>query len=64
LGEDKSRFNSAQQKAKGDLHQSAVLALAYKWVRILFRYWKIATPYDESKYLKALKERNSPLLVV
>jgi hypothetical protein len=54
----------AQQKAKGNSHQSAVRALAYKWVRILFRCWKTATPYDESKYLKALKERNSPLLVI
>ncbi|MFT5544265.1 MAG: transposase [Glaciecola sp.] len=52
----------AQQKAKGSSHQSAVRALAYKWVRILYKCWKDKIPYDESKYLKALKERNSPLL--
>jgi transposase len=52
----------AQQKAKGNSHQSAVRALAYKWVRILFKCWKMGKVYDESKYLKALKERGSPLL--
>ncbi len=36
--------------------------LAYKWVRIVYRCWKSKTPYDESKYLKALEARNSPLL--
>ena len=51
-----------QQRAKGKSHQSAVRALAFKWVRIVFRCWKTKIPYDESKYLKALKERNSPLL--
>ncbi|MEH6815430.1 MAG: transposase, partial [Pseudoalteromonas distincta] len=54
----------AQQKAKGNSHQSAVRALAYKWVRILFRCWKTGKAYDESKYLKALKEKGSPLLVL
>lgn len=52
----------ANQRAKGKSHQSAVRALAYKWVRIVYRCWKTRKPYDESKYLKALKERNSPLL--
>jgi hypothetical protein len=52
----------AQQKAKGSSLQSAVRALAYKWVRILYKCWKDKIPYDESKYLKALKERNSLLL--
>lgn len=52
-----------QQRQKGNSHQSAVRALAYKWIRILFRCWKNRIPYDESKYLKALRERNSPLLM-
>jgi hypothetical protein len=51
-----------QQRAKGKSHQSAVRALAYKWVRIVYRCWKTRTLYDESSYLKALKERNSSLL--
>tara|TARA_R110002111_G_scaffold148251_4_gene215383 strand:+ start:4345 stop:4644 length:300 start_codon:yes stop_codon:yes gene_type:complete len=43
----------AQQKAKGNSHQSTVRALDYKWVRILFKCWKKGVAYDESKYLKA-----------
>jgi hypothetical protein len=51
-----------QQRAKGKSHQLAVRALAYKWVRIVYRCWKTRTAYDEASYLKALKETNSPLL--
>lgn len=51
-----------QQRAKGCSYQSAVRALAYKWIRILFRCWKNRQPYDESTYLKALERRGSPLM--
>jgi transposase len=51
-----------QQRAKGCSHQAAVRALAFKWIRILYRCWKTRTPYDESRYLRALQERGSPLL--
>jgi transposase len=51
-----------QQRAKGSTYQAAVRALAFKWVRILFRCWKTRTPYSESLYLKALEHRGSPLL--
>jgi len=51
-----------QQRKKGCSHQVAVRALAFKWIRILYRCWKTRTPYDESVYLKALKRRGSPLL--
>lgn len=50
------------QRNRGKSHQMAVRALAYKWIRILYRCWKTKTEYSESKYLKALAERNSPLL--
>ncbi len=53
-----------QQRAKGCSHQSAVRALAFKWIRILYRCWVTRTPYDEAKYLKALQERGSPLLKI
>ena len=52
------------QRRKGKSHQSAIRALAYKWIRIIYRCWKTRTCYDEAKYLRALKERNSPLLSV
>lgn len=51
-----------KQRAKGKAHQAAVRALAFKWARIVFRCWQTRTPYSETKYLKALREKNSPLL--
>ena len=51
-----------RQRSKGKSHQSAVRALAFKWIRIIYRCWKTKCCYDEAKYLKALKERDSPLL--
>lgn len=51
-----------QQSAKGKPHNTIIRSLAFKWIRIVFRCWKNKTPYDESTYLAALKERNSPLL--
>jgi len=51
-----------QQRAKGCTYQAAVRALAFKWIRILYRCWKTNTLYDESRYLKVLRDRGSPLL--
>ena len=50
-----------QQRQDGVAHHAAVRSLAYKWIRILFRCWKSRTPYDESRYLAALRRRHSPL---
>jgi transposase len=49
------------QIAKRKKHHAAVRALAYKWIRVLFRCWKNGTPYDEQVYVQALQKRNSPL---
>jgi transposase len=51
-----------QQRAKGSSHRAAVRALAFKWIRILYRCWQTRTPYDESTYLNALRKRGSPLI--
>jgi len=51
-----------QQRDKGNSQQRALRALAFKWIRILYRCWKTRTPYDESVYLNALKKRGSPLI--
>ncbi len=51
-----------QQRGKGASHQMAVRALAFKWIRILYRCWKSHTPYDETRYLKALQRRGSSLV--
>jgi len=50
------------REERGKNHHSAVRALAYKWIRILFRCWKGGVPYEEEIYLKALRRRNSPVL--
>jgi transposase len=51
-----------QQRKRGASRQAALRALAFKWIRILYRCWKDGKPYDESTYLNALKRRGSPLL--
>lgn len=48
-------------RKRGKSHHAAVRALAYKWIRILFRCWKTRTLYDEAVYCNSLKTRRSPL---
>lgn len=50
------------QRDKGVKHHAAVRALAYKWIRIMFRCWQEQEPYDEAKYIRSLKRRSSPLV--
>jgi transposase len=47
-------------KARGKTHCQAVRSLAFKWLRIIFRMWKDRVPYDEPRYLEALRRRGSP----
>jgi Transposase IS116/IS110/IS902 family len=51
-----------QQRLKGKAHTMAMRALAFKWIRILYRCWKDRIPYDEAVYLKALQRRGSLLV--
>ena len=51
-----------RHRAKGASHNATIRALAFKWIRILFRCWIDRTPYNESRYLAALQKRQSPLL--
>ena len=53
-------FYQAQKQARKS-HQAAIRALAFKWIRILFRCWQDQVPYDEAKYLLALHQKGSPL---
>jgi len=50
-----------QQRVKGKSHHAVIRALAFKWIRIVFRCWQTRTPYDEQAYLHALGRRHSPL---
>ena len=51
------------KRAAGFAHQAAVRALAYKWIRIMFRLWKTRTTYNENAYIRQLKRRNSPVVI-
>jgi transposase len=50
-----------QQRARGNDHHAALRALAYKWMRILFRCWQERRRYNEANYIAALQRRASPL---
>jgi transposase len=47
---------------RGKDHHVAVRALAFKWLRIIFRCWKNRTPYNNELYLASLRANNAPLL--
>jgi transposase len=57
-----ARVYYQQQREAGKAHPAAVRALAFKWIRILFRCWQDRTPYDESVYRNALNRRGSSLI--
>jgi transposase len=61
LQSDWARACYDQLRQRGKSHHAAIRALAYKWIRILFRCWKTRTPYDEAVYCDSLKNRRSPL---
>jgi len=50
------------QKAKGKSHQAAVRALAYKWIRIIWKCWQTRTKYDEARYIECLRKKGSQLV--
>ena len=49
-----------RMKNKGKKHAAILRALAFKWIRILWKCWKDRKPYDEAAYLKQLSHRKSP----
>lgn len=50
-----------QMQGRGLSHHAALRALAFKWIRIMYRCWKQRTPYDELHYQQSLHRRRSPL---
>jgi transposase len=50
-----------QQLHKGNSHHQALRALAFKWIRIIYRCWQNRTPYCEATYLQSLQKRGSSL---
>lgn len=58
----KAFYSLQRSKRKG--HAAALRALAFKWIRILWKSWQTRTPYDEALYLAALRKNSSPLLAL
>lgn len=50
------------QRERGKSRHAAIRALAFKWIRIIYRCWKERTPYDEARYVQSLWARHSPLV--
>lgn len=50
-----------QQRRRGKDHHAVVRALAFKWIRIVFRCWQDRVAYDETRYLRTLATRGSHL---
>ena len=48
-------------KERGDSHATALRKLADKWLRIIYRMLQTGQPYEDSKYLKALRKTHSPI---
>jgi len=48
-------------RERGKSHHSALRALAFKWLRILWRCWQDRRPYCEAEYMAALRRAGSPL---
>jgi transposase len=49
----------AYYTAKGKKYHTIIRALAFKWIRILFRCWQKRTPYNEDNYMQMLAKRGS-----
>ena len=49
-------------RSRGMRHNAAIRALAFKWIRILFRCWQARTAYDEQKYIDRLRQTCSQVL--
>ena len=49
-----------RMRAKGKKHQVILRALAFKWIRVLWKCWQDRIPYNETLYLKQLLHRKSP----
>lgn len=56
-----ARAYYALQRARGKGKHAAFRALAFKWIRIIWRCWQERTPYDEARYTQSLLRHSTPL---
>ena len=55
----KAYHQTMRERGKG--YNAAVRALAFKWLRVMFRCWKSKTAYDDGVYMESLKQRSPAL---
>lgn len=51
-----------QRQERGHGFYVIIRALAYKWIRILWKCWHSGTAYNEETYLEVLRRKGSPLV--
>jgi transposase len=64
LSINRSRWSKAyyhQQLGRGKSSNIAKRALAFKWIRIIYRCWQTGESYDEERYIARLRATHSPL---
>lgn len=59
-----ARVYYERRATQGKKHAVILRALAFKWIRVLWRCWQERRPYDEARYLKQLIHRKSPNAVI
>ena len=59
---DWARAYYHQQRRAGKAHHAILRAVAFKWIRIVWRCWKDNKPYDEQMYLASLRRHGSSLV--
>jgi len=55
-----ARVYYERMSKKGKKHAVILRALAFKWIRILWKCWQERIAYDDARYLKQLIHRKSP----
>ena len=48
-------------RAQGDRHATALRKLADKWLKIIKRMLQTGQPYDDKRYMEALRKHGSPV---
>lgn len=51
------------RQEKHQPYNAIIRALAYKWIRILWKCWHEGFAYDENRYIERLRSKGSPLIL-
>jgi transposase len=50
-----------EQRSRGAAHHAAIRALAFRWIRIIFRLWQNEDLYDEQRHIDRLRQKGSSI---